>query len=58
MLISRITDDDSKEDLKENCDLQEAREEDSVVRELSQTLLQVLKMIEAKYLNPPLGKLN
>lgn len=58
MPISRITDDDSKEDLKVNCGLEEAVEEDSVVRDLSQTLLQVLKMIEAKYLNPPLGKLN
>ena len=57
MPVCRMND-DSKEDLKVNSSLQEVGEEDSVIRDLSQALMQVLKMIEAKYLNPPLGKFN
>lgn len=58
LFVSRI-DDDSKEDLKVTSGLEEAAKgEDSIIRDLSQALLQVLKMIETKYLNPPLGKLS
>lgn len=59
MSLSRINDDDFKEDLKVNSSLQDKGcEEGSVTRDLSHALLQVLKMIDAKYLNPPLGKWN